>query len=74
MTQFIVNLAQERKARFELEIAGFCLQARTILRENVFTNLNQENIERIKEIVPVNDSVSLEELIDFFYSNNNFNT
>ena len=71
MARFIVNLAQERKARFELEIAGFCPQARQILREDVFIHLTQENIERVKAIVPTRNNVSLAELIDFFRSNNN---
>ena len=70
MARFIVNLAQERKARFELEIAGFCPQARQILREDVFIHLTQENIERIEAIVPTEDNVSLTQLIDFFCSNN----
>lgn len=70
MARFIVNLAQERKARFELEIAGFCPEARKVLREKVFTHFNQENIETIKAIVPNGDNVSLEELTDFFCLNN----
>lgn len=71
MARFIVNLARERKARFELEIAGFCPKARQILREEVFIHLTQENIEKIEAIVPTNEDVSLTELIDFFCSNNN---
>ena len=66
MARFIVNLAEERKARFELEIAEFCPEAREILREKVFIYLNQENIKKIKTTVPTSDNTSLEELIDFF--------
>ena len=71
MARFIVNLARERKARFELEIAGFCPQVRQILREEVFIHLTQENIKRIEVIVPTSDNVSLAQLINFFCSNNN---
>ena len=70
MARFIVNLARERKARFELEIAGFCPQARQVLKEDVFVHLTQENIEKIEAIVPTGDNVSLAELINFFCSNN----
>jgi hypothetical protein len=71
MARFIVSFAQERKARFELEIANFCPQSRQILREQVFTHLNQENIDKIKAIVPTDDQTSLVELIDFFCLNKN---
>ena len=66
MARFIVDLARERKARFEVEIAGFSAPARQILRENVFVHLNRANIQKIEAIVPTDDSVSLAELIDFF--------
>lgn len=66
MTKFMVNFARERKARFELEIAGFPTQARQILRDKIFIYLTPENIEKIETIVPTKDNVSLEELIDFF--------
>ena len=71
MARFIVNLARERKARFELEIAEFCPKARRILREDVFIHLTQENIAKIELIVPTNENVSLTELIDFFGSHSN---
>lgn len=71
MTRFIVNLAQERKARFEQEISGFCPQVRHILREQVFVYFNEENIDKIKAIVPTNENISLAELSHFFCLNNN---
>ena len=66
MTKFMVTFACERKARFELEIAGFCAQARQILREGVFVYLNQESIAKIQATIPTKDNVSLEELLSFF--------
>ena len=67
MTQFIVNLAKERFARLELEIAGFTPQARQILTQTIFTYLNTENIEKIEMIVPTDEETSLSELINFFH-------
>lgn len=72
MTRFIVNLAQERKARFELEIAGFCPQARQVLEEKVFVYFKQENIQKIKAIVPTDQDATFEELSHFFCLNNHF--
>ena len=69
MTRFIVDLAYERKARFEREIAGFEPQIRQILRTQVFVHLNQESIDRVKAIVPNEPSTSFNELINFFCSN-----
>jgi len=69
MTRFIVSLARERKARFELEIAGFNPQARKILREKVFTNFNQETINKIQATIPTDEGTSLTELINFFCLN-----
>ncbi len=66
MARFIVSFAHERKARFELEIAGFSPQIRQTLREKVFIYLSQANIKKIEAIVPTSTNVSLEELIDFF--------
>lgn len=66
MARFIVSFAHERKARFELEIAGFSPQIRQTLREEVFIYLSQANIKKIEAVVPTNTNVSLEELIDFF--------
>lgn len=71
MTRFMVSLAQERQARFELEISGFTLPARQILRSQVFIYLNQENIQKIQAIVPTDEDTSLAELIDFFCLNKN---
>ena len=67
MTRFMVNLAKERFARLELEIAGFTPQARQILTQTVFTHLNAENIEEIEMIVPTDEETSLSELINFFH-------
>ncbi|MCC0176953.1 hypothetical protein I4641_08165 [Waterburya agarophytonicola K14] len=72
MARFIVNLARERQARFELEIAGFAPQARQILRERVFIYLDKENIHKIQARVPTEDNTSLAELVDFFCLNKNF--
>lgn len=66
MARFMVSLAQERKARFELEISGFPEPARQILREQVFVYLNQENIDKLEKIVPTKNNASLEDLINFF--------
>jgi len=71
MSRFMVSLAQERYARFELEIAAFSAEARQILRSQVFIYFNQENIEKVKEIVPMDESTSLNELISFFCLNKN---
>jgi hypothetical protein len=69
MTRFIVDLAHERKARFEQEIAGFMPQMRQILRDRVFIYLNQDSINQIETLVPNHSSVSFSELISFFCSN-----
>ena len=66
MAQFMVNFARERYARFELEIAGFTPIARQILRDKIFVYLNSENIARVEQIVPTQDSASLSRLTDFF--------
>jgi hypothetical protein len=69
MTRFIVDLARERKARFEQEIAGFMPQMRQILRNQVFIYLNQASIDQITTLVPNQSSASFSELISFFCSN-----
>jgi hypothetical protein len=69
MTRFIVDLAHERKARFEQEIAGFMPQMRQILRNQVFIYLNQDSINQVKTLVPNQSSASFSELITFFCSN-----
>ena len=66
MSRFIVSLAQERYARFELEIAGFPPEARQILRSQVFIHFNQKNITQIQKSVPTSEKSSFAELIDFF--------
>lgn len=71
MARFMVSLAQERRARFELEIASFPPSARQILREQIFVYLNAENIKKIETIVPTKESTSLPDLIDFFCLNKN---
>ena len=66
MASFIVDLAYERRARFELEIAGFETQIRQILRNQVFVYLNQESIDLVQSLVPHQSDASLAELVDFF--------
>ena len=66
MARFIVSFAHERKARFELEIAGFSPPIRQTLRDQVFIYLSQENIRKIEAVVPTHSNVSLEELTNFF--------
>ncbi len=66
MTRFMVSLAYERQARFELEISGFTPQARQILRDKIFLGFKQENTTQIAAILPTQDNVSLPELINFF--------
>ena len=61
-----MNFAHERKARFELEIAGFTPPAQQILREQIFIYLSQETLDQIETIIPTGDNTNLEELIDFF--------
>ena len=70
MSRFIVSLAQERYARFELEIAGFPPKACQILRSQVFIHFNQKNIAQIKAIVPTDENTSFTKLINFFCLNN----
>jgi hypothetical protein len=69
MSRFIVDLAYERQARFEQEIAGFMPQMRQILRNQVFIYLNQASIDQITALVPNQSSASFSELISFFCSN-----
>ncbi|MGL5834690.1 MAG: hypothetical protein ACRC1Z_15860 [Waterburya sp.] len=69
MSRFIVDLAHERRTRFEQEIAGFIPQMRQILRNQVFVYLNQESINQVKSLVPNQSSASLSELIRFFCLN-----
>jgi hypothetical protein len=69
MSRFIVDLAQERQARFEQEIAGFIPQIRQILRNQVFIHLNQESINQVKTLVPNHSNATLKELLNFFCSN-----
>ena len=73
MARFMVSLAQERQARFELEISSFTPQARQILRSQVFIYFN-DDIDKIKTIVPTDENTSLTELIDFFCLKKNLKT
>ncbi|MEM8672713.1 MAG: hypothetical protein AAGF83_02400 [Cyanobacteria bacterium P01_G01_bin.67] len=66
MTKFMINFAHERKARFELEISGFAPLAQQILRNQIFVHLSQETIDKIETIIPSQENVSLEELVNFF--------
>lgn len=68
MTSFIVKLAYERQALFELEIVGFETRIRHILRNQVFVHLNQESINQVRDLVPHQSDVSLTELVNFFCS------
>ncbi|HEY9771853.1 MAG TPA: hypothetical protein V6C71_25700 [Coleofasciculaceae cyanobacterium] len=71
MTRFMISLAYERQARFELEISEFAPQARQILRDKIFIGFNQENMAKITAIMPTQDNISLQELINFFCLNKN---
>ena len=73
MSRFMVGLAQERYARFELEIACFSTEARQILRSQVFIYFNSENIETVKAMIPTDEDTSLEKLLNFFRLNINKN-
>ncbi|MBE9043666.1 hypothetical protein IQ255_04465 [Pleurocapsales cyanobacterium LEGE 10410] len=66
MTRFMVSLAKERQARFEIEVAGFSPQARQILRDKIFIYFDVENIKKIETVVPTHENTSLPELTDFF--------
>lgn len=66
MARFIVDLAQERQARFEQEITGFIPEMRQILRDQVFVYLNQKSINQVQSLVPHQLDASLSELINFF--------
>ena len=66
MTRFMVNLAYERQARFELEISGFDRQVRQILRDRVFVYLTPENMQQVTVKIPTQDNSSLSVLLDFF--------
>lgn len=68
MAQFIVELAHERQARFEAETAGFETRIRHILRNQVFVYLNQESVNRVRNLVPHQSDASIAELVDFFCS------
>ncbi len=67
MARFMVNLAQDRLVRFEQEIAPFPPQAQDILQQEIFQYLNSETIARIKELIPTEENISLEKLINFFH-------
>ncbi|GAB4525033.1 MAG: hypothetical protein Tsb0014_04020 [Pleurocapsa sp.] len=66
MARFIVNLARERLLRFEKEIAGFNPDAQNILAREVFKYLTPENIKKVEELTPTDDTTSLKELLIFF--------
>ena len=69
MTRFMVNLAYERLARFELEISGFNREMRQILRDRVFIYLTPENMQQVAAKIPTQDDVSLSKLVKFFCFN-----
>jgi hypothetical protein len=66
MARFIVNLARERQLRFEKEIESFNPDAQNILEEQVFKYLTPENIKKVEELTPTDDTTSLKELLIFF--------
>lgn len=67
MTRFMVNLAEDRLVRFEREIEPFPRHSRDILQQEIFQYLNSEAIAQLKELVPTEQNISLEELRDFFH-------
>ena len=69
MARFMVNLAYERLARFEIEISGFNHEIRQILRDRVFIYLSPKNIQQVATKIPTQDDVSLSELVKFFHFN-----
>ena len=69
MTRFMVNLAGDRQARFESEIAQFSPMARQILRDQVFIYFNQETLDKIDTMIPTQENVELGELMKFFCLN-----
>ena len=69
MARFMVNLAYERLARFELEISGFDREMRQILRDRVFIYLTPENMQQVAAKIPTQDDVSLSNLVEFFCLN-----
>ena len=69
MARFMVNLAYERLARFELEISGFNREMRQILRDRVFIYLTPENMQQVAAKIPTQDDVSLSKLVKFFRLN-----
>lgn len=68
MTQFIVKLAHERQALFEVETAGFETRIRQILQNQVFVHLNQESVNQVRNLVPHKSDATLTELVSFFCS------
>lgn len=68
MNRFMIDLARERFARLDWEIANFSPLARQILKEKIFTGLNIENINKIEAIVPTNNQTELSDLIVFLHT------
>ena len=66
MNLFMVNLAKERFARLEPELADFTPEMATILKEQVFTHLNSETIALLTAIIPTAQNTTLKQLIDFY--------
>ncbi|HHP7231875.1 MAG TPA: hypothetical protein ACFCUY_13585 [Xenococcaceae cyanobacterium] len=64
-TNFVVNFAKERNARFELEIHSFNPAIKVILKNNLFKYLNSENLAHIIELLPTSNNISLEKLLIF---------
>ncbi len=65
-TRLIVNFAKERKKRFPEEIASFTANSRYILQHQVFKYLNCQTLQEIEKLTPINDDVSLSDLLSFF--------
>ncbi len=72
-TGFMINFAQERKARFAQEIDSFNPEIKNIFRKELFKNLNHKNIEKLIKLVPTKLNITLEELLVFITRWNNFN-
>ena len=67
MTRFMVNLARDRQSRFQQEITAFPEAAQNILQHQVFVYLNNNTINRVKQLTPTDEQTSLAEILAFFH-------
>ncbi|MGG6268601.1 hypothetical protein [Leptolyngbya sp. AN10] len=65
-SQFQVNFAKSRLARFEDEIEPFPKSAIEKLRREVFQYLKPETVQEVEKMTPISDQSSLTELLEFF--------